>query len=101
MGAWFLVQFGLRLFSDSPARKAYSGFRKGNQMHRHPALQMSLPLPYDGWSEDALRAAHKAANLRVPFERAIRNRALEICLRCLAEARLKRAQLRNQRQSGG
>jgi hypothetical protein len=61
-------------------------------MHRRPDLQMSLPLPYDGWSEDALRDAHRAAHLRIPFEHAMRDRALEICLRCFAEARLKRSQ---------
>lgn len=60
-------------------------------MHRRPDLQMSLPLPYDGWSEDALRDAHRAAHLRIPFEHAMRDRALEICLRCFAEARLKRS----------
>jgi len=51
---------------------------------------MSLPLPYDGWSENALREAHKAAHIRTPFDEAIRDRALEICLRCFAEARLRR-----------
>lgn len=51
---------------------------------------MSLPLPYDGWSENALREAHKAAHIRMPFDEAMRDRALEICLRCFAEARLRR-----------
>jgi hypothetical protein len=51
---------------------------------------MSLPLPYDGWNENALRDAHKAAHLRMPFDEAMRDRALEICLRCFAEARLRR-----------
>lgn len=59
-------------------------------MHRRPDLQMSLPLPYDGWSENALREAHRAAHIRMPFEEAMRDRALEICLRCFAEARLRR-----------
>ena len=59
-------------------------------MHRRPDLQMSLPLPYDGWSENALREAHKAARIRLPFDEAMRDRSLEICLRCFAEARLRR-----------
>jgi hypothetical protein len=59
-------------------------------MHRRPDLQMSLPLPYDGWSEDALREAHKAAHIRVPFDEAMRDRALEICLRCFVDARRRR-----------
>jgi hypothetical protein len=59
-------------------------------MHRRPDFQMSLPLPYDGWSENALREAHKAADIRMPFDEAMRDRALEICLRCFAEARLRR-----------
>jgi hypothetical protein len=64
--------------------------KKENQMHRCPDLQMSLPLPYDGWSENALREAHKAAHIRMSFDEAMRDRALEICLRCFAEARLRR-----------
>lgn len=64
-------------------------------MHRRPNLQMSLPLPYDGCSEDALREAHRAAHIRIPFEHAMRDRALEICLRCFAEARLKRSVARS------
>ncbi len=59
-------------------------------MHRSRELQMSLPLPYDGWSENALREAHKAAHIRMPFDEAMRDPALEICLRCFAEARLRR-----------
>ena len=51
---------------------------------------MSLPLPYDGWSENALREAHKAARIRMPFTEAMSDRALEICLRCFAEARQRR-----------
>lgn len=51
--------------------------------------QLPLPLAHAGWSEGALRAAHRAAHVAVPFELAVRDRALEICLRCLAEARQK------------
>lgn len=73
--------------TDAPSFRCYFRF---NQMHRRPDLQMSLPLPYDGWSENALREAHKAAHIRMPFAEAMRDRALEICLRCFAEARLRR-----------
>ena len=51
--------------------------------------QLHLPLPQDGWSEDDLRSAYRSARLRVPFEAAMRDRALSICLRCLSEARRK------------
>ena len=59
-------------------------------MRCHSNLQMSLPLPCDEWNENALREAHRAAHIRMPFKEAMRNRALEICLRCFAEARLRR-----------
>jgi hypothetical protein len=51
--------------------------------------QLPLPLPLEGWDEEALRSAHRSARLRVPFEVAMRDRALAICLRCLSEARLE------------
>jgi hypothetical protein len=72
-------------------QKTCSVPEKRNRMHCHPDLQMSLPLPYDEWSENALREAHRAAHIRMPFKEAMRDRALEICLRCFAEARLRRA----------
>jgi len=59
-------------------------------MQRRSDRQMPLPLAHFGWSEDELRAAHRAARIAVPFDLAVRDRALEICLRCLAEARKKR-----------
>lgn len=58
-------------------------------MDRQTNDQMTLPLPYAGWSESALRTAHRSAHVRVPFELAMRDRALAICLRCLTEARLR------------
>jgi hypothetical protein len=51
--------------------------------------QLPLPLPLEGWDEEALRSAHRSARLRIPFEVAMRDRALAICLRCLSEARLE------------
>jgi hypothetical protein len=60
--------------------------------------QLPLPLPLEGWDEEALRSAHRSAKLRVPFEVAMRDRALAICLRCLSEARLEaRREARQQR----
>jgi hypothetical protein len=60
--------------------------------------QLPLPLPLEGWDEEALRSAHRAARLRIPFEVAMRDRALAICLRCLSEARLEaRREARQQR----
>lgn len=63
--------------------------------------QLPLPLPLEGWDEEALRSAHRSARLRIPFEVAMRDRALAICLRCLSEARLeaKRGAHRRQRAS--
>jgi len=71
-------------------QKTCSVPEKGNRMRGHPDRQMSLPLPYDEWSENALREAHRAAHIRMPFKEAMRDRAFEICLRCFAEARLRR-----------
>jgi hypothetical protein len=76
-------------------------------MHRRPDLQMSLPLPYEGWSENALREAHRAAHIRIPFDEAMSDQALAICLRCFAEARGRRSlahgfrSRRNSRLDGG
>jgi hypothetical protein len=58
----------VRLFSYFRIQRTYRAPEKGNRMHRRPDLQMSLPLPYDGWSENALREAHRAAHIRMPFE---------------------------------
>lgn len=62
-------------------------------MYRQTNDQMALPLPYAGWSENALRTSHRSARVRIPFEIAMRDRALAICLRCLTEARQKRGKL--------
>jgi hypothetical protein len=60
-------------------------------MHHRRQHQLALPLVPSGSDEGAMRAAHRSARLRVPFEVALRDRALEICLRCFAEARRKRS----------
>ena len=51
------------------------------------ADQLPLPLPDAEWDEQDLRVAHRSARLRIPFEAAMRDPALAICLRCLSEAR--------------
>lgn len=60
-------------------------------MQRRPDRQMPLPLAHAGWDEATLRAAHRVAHIAIPFELAVRDRALEICLRCLAEAHLRKS----------
>ena len=52
--------------------------------------QLSLPDMPPGWNENAMRAAHRRARVNVPFEAAVRDPALGICLRCCAEARQRR-----------
>lgn len=52
--------------------------------------QLALPLSQEGWNEDALRTAYRSTRVRIPFEAAMHDRALAICLRCLSEARRKR-----------
>ncbi len=60
------------------------------------ADQLPLPLPDEGWDEQDLRVAYRSARLRIPFEAAMRDPALAICLRCLSEA--KREARREARQ---
>lgn len=50
------------------------------------ALQMELPLGESSRNEDPLRQAWVRSGLKLPFELALQNRAIAICLRCLAEA---------------
>jgi len=55
--------------------------------------QLALPLSPDVPGEDALRMAYRSTRVRIPFEAAMRDRALAICLRCLSEARHKRREM--------
>ncbi len=50
------------------------------------ALQMELPLGETSRIEDPLRQAWVRSGLKLPFELALQNRAIAICLRCLAES---------------
>ena len=55
---------------------------------RKPATsQIPLPLPHDGWNENALRLAHRTARVPMSFEVAMQSPAMAICLKCLTEAR--------------
>jgi len=49
-------------------------------------LQLALPLEADGRNEAALRQAWRRSGLSLPYELALRDRAISICLRCLADA---------------
>lgn len=48
--------------------------------------QLSLALEADYRNEDALRAAWTRSGLSMPYQVALRNRPLAICLSCLADA---------------
>jgi len=52
--------------------------------------QPGLPFEFDTVNDVTLRAAHARSQLKVPFEAALRDKALAICLRCLAHAQMKK-----------
>ena len=49
-------------------------------------LQLALPLESDSRKEAPLRQAWIRSGLALPYELALQDRALAICLRCLADA---------------
>ena len=49
-------------------------------------LQLALPLKEDSSKESPLHQAWVRSGLALPYELALRDRALAICLRCLADA---------------
>jgi hypothetical protein len=49
-------------------------------------LQLALPLEADSRNESPLRQAWVRSGLALPYETALRNRAITICLRGLADA---------------
>ncbi|MFA5914499.1 MAG: hypothetical protein WC830_13175 [Burkholderiales bacterium] len=49
-------------------------------------LQLALPLEADTRNETTLRQAWMRSGLSLPYERALQDRAIAICLRCLADA---------------
>ena len=48
--------------------------------------QSELPVESDALNESTLRAVHAQCRLRIPFELALRDKALSICLRNMAAA---------------
>jgi hypothetical protein len=50
------------------------------------AMQLALPLETDTRMEAPLRLAWARSGLALPYERALQDRAIAICLRCLADA---------------
>jgi hypothetical protein len=50
------------------------------------ALQLALPLEADLRKQNPLRQAWVRSGLALPYELALQDRALAICLRCLADA---------------
>ena len=50
------------------------------------ALQLALPLEADSRKEAPLRQAWIRSGLALPYELALQDRAIAICLRCLADA---------------
>jgi len=53
--------------------------------------QLALPLEVDARNDDALRLAWARSRLPVPYHVALQERALAICLRCLADAMRRRS----------
>ena len=53
--------------------------------------QLALPLDVDARNDDALRLAWARSRLPVPYHVALQERALAICLRCLADAMRRRS----------
>ena len=58
--------------------------------------QLALPLGEPSRKEDPLRQAWVRSGIALPFELARQDRAISICLRCLAEAmRIRRGRRRH------
>ena len=49
-------------------------------------LQLALPLEADARNGTTLRQAWMRSGMSVPYEQALQDRAIAICLRCLADA---------------
>ncbi len=57
-----------------------------------PHHQLELPFEFDAHNDTFLRAAYARSHLKISFEAAMHVKALTLCLRCLAQARLKNRQ---------
>lgn len=58
------------------------------------SYQPGLPFEFDAINDSTLRAAYAWSKLNIPLDVALRNKALSICLRRLAEALLKKRSCR-------
>jgi hypothetical protein len=54
------------------------------------SYQPGLPFEFDAINHSTLRAAYVRSQLPIPFEAALRDKALSICLRHVAAALLKK-----------
>ncbi len=61
------------------------------------ALQLALPLKEDSRKDAPLRQAWMRSGLALPYALALQDRAIAICLRCLADAMRSE---RNRRRGG-
>ena len=59
-------------------------------MNTFSSYQPRLPFEFDAINDSTLRAAHARSKLNISLEAALRNKALSICLRRLAEALLRK-----------
>jgi hypothetical protein len=64
------------------------------RMNLIPHNQLGLPFEFEGLNDTSLRAAYARSKLKVPFEAALRNKALAICLSCLARAQMTKRRRR-------
>jgi hypothetical protein len=60
------------------------------------SYQPGLPFEFDAINDTTLRAAHARSKLAMPLESALRDRALSICLRRVAESLLKQRRRRHE-----
>ena len=58
-------------------------------MDMFSSYQPRLPFEFDAINVSTLRAAHARSHLNISLDAALRNKALSICLRRLAETLLK------------
>lgn len=65
------------------------------------ALQLDLPLQADIRNEDPLRQAWIRSGLSLPYETALKDRAIAICLRCLADAMRSKRRNKHMRKRRG
>ena len=85
----------LQSHDSTPAGLAQPAPRRRHRKNRHQRpTQIPLPLPLDGWNENELRIAHRAARVRMSFEVAMRSPAMAICLKCLTEAQHRQTKAR-------